>query len=367
MRNKINIFITIIFSVIIFFNGKVQKTEEQIKKTQELIIQKTTVKNRCIQEEKNILKELKNLDVTIKKLDTEEKSLKQKISQIENKIKVLTNEIEILDTDIEFYRRFLSIELNRYVLDYVILTPFYENNIDRKIKKIAMRERYEQLQDVNNKKIFKVKISKEYNQQKEQLENYKMKLEQKRKQQKDLLIKKNGLLTQLKREKIKIEEEIQQLKNTQNSLEKVLKKLKEQELNRTVVKNRTIPEINKKFPYPVKGEIVSKFGKEKVENKDLSIIRNGIVIQTLGNSEVLSIDSGRVIFISNNFRSYGKMVIIEHSDEVYSVYGQLGEIFVTEGSKILKQQIIGRTNSVGQLYFELRKSLIPVNPEKYFE
>lgn len=368
--HKIYIFLIIFLSLPIFFNGKIQKTEEEIRKTQQIIAQKVNIKKEYEQKEKDVLKELKTLDVAIHKLDLEEKILKQKIGQIEQKIKVLSNEIEILDTDIEFYSRFLGIELNEYVLNYVIFTPFYENNFDRKIKKIAMRARYEQLRDINNKKLYSSKIRNENLAQKEQLERYQNLLSQKRQQQKDLLVKKNTLLTQLRRQKTKLEEEIAQLKTTQENLENLLKKLRDKEAKKLSSKTQKIfevPRIDKKFPYPTKGEIVCKFGKEKVDDKNLCIVRNGIIIQTVGNNDVFSIDKGKVIFISNNFRSYGKMVIIEHSDEIYSVYGQLGEIFVSEGNNVLKQQVIGKTNSEGQLYFELRKNLIPINPEFYLE
>ncbi len=367
---KIIKIIILIFFVSFLFNGKVEKTKEELKKTKDLITEKIVTKDRYVKKETDISKELKKLDLEIKKIDMEEQSLKQKIDNIEKRLIVISNQIEILNNDIEFYRKFLGIELNRYVLEHVIQTPFYEDNMIKKIKKLAIKQRYEELQNIKLKQEYNIKISKEYTKQKSELEKYKNDLVQKRKQQSDLFIKKNDLLTQLRRDKVKIEQEIEQLKKTQNSLEDLLKKLQrqqQQQQRQTTIRAIDLPVIDRKFPKPVVGEIVNRFGKEKNVKEDTAIIRNGVTFQSMADIDIFVVESGKVIFVSNNFRSYGKMVIIEHKDEVYSVYGQLGEILVSEGQKVLKKQVIGKTNSFGQVYFELRKNLIPVNPELYFE
>jgi septal ring factor EnvC (AmiA/AmiB activator) len=92
-----------------------------------------------------------------------------------------------------------------------------------------------------------------------------------------------------------------------------------------------------------------------------------VVIVGLSNENVVSVDDGIVLFVSNNFRSYGKLIIVEHKDNIHTIYGMLGDILVNEGSKVKKGQVIAKTDSSGQIYFELRKNFIPVDPELYFE
>lgn len=355
-------------------NKQIDKTQSEINKTKQLITQKIADREKYNKKERNLSKELELIDKQIMKIENEKKSLEEKIRKIVIKIKDLENKILLLSDDIEFYKKFLGIEMNNFVLRYIVSNPFYEENLMRKIKKIAMKECYNELQDIKKKKDYSQKVSQEYLQQKEQLEKYKEDLLIKQEQQKNLFAKKNNLLSKIRREKVEIEKEIEELKKTQNSLEILLKQLQEKERKKLVSsKNlgksveKEVPSINRKFPRPVGGEIVCKFGKEKTEKEGVCIVRNGVTFQTLPDSDVYCVEDGKIIFVSMNFRTYGKMVIVEHKDEVYSVYGQLGEILVSEGNKVLKGKVIGKTNSDGQVYFELRKNLIPLNPVDYFE
>jgi len=132
-------------------------------------------------------------------------------------------------------------------------------------------------------------------------------------------------------------------------------------------KKREVPIINRTFIKPISGEIVSRFGKKQISNDGSYIICNGVIIQGISFDNVVSVENGKVIFTSQNFRSYGKLIIIEHKDNIHTIYGQLEEILVVEGQYVKKGQVIARTNSSGQIYFELRKDFICVNPELYLE
>ena len=58
------------------------------------------------------------------------------------------------------------------------------------------------------------------------------------------------------------------------------------------------------------------------------------------------------------------MVIIDHSGSFCTLYGQLGEITVTEGKKVKEGDVIGRIGAGTQniLYFEVRSKNIPEDP-----
>ncbi|MCS7227639.1 MAG: peptidoglycan DD-metalloendopeptidase family protein, partial [Endomicrobia bacterium] len=209
-------------------------------------------------------------------------------------------------------------------------------------------------------------LRQEYYEKKNKLNTYYNELISKNKQQKQLFIKKSELLNEYKQKQKQVELELAELQKTQKELENLLKKLKEKRKKEQIVKKQEVT-LDRKFIKPVNGEVISKFGKELKAKDGSCIVRNGIILQGLSNENVVSIESGKVLFVSTNFRSYGKIIIIEHKDSVHSVYAQLGEIFVSENVNVAKNQIIGKTNSSGQLYFELRKNFVPVDPELYFE
>jgi septal ring factor EnvC (AmiA/AmiB activator) len=63
--------------------------------------------------------------------------------------------------------------------------------------------------------------------------------------------------------------------------------------------------------------------------------------------------AGRVAF-SDNYGSYGKLVIIDHGDRYYTVYGGLAQFDVQVGDDLSKSARVGSTGSA-PLYFEVRR------------
>jgi septal ring factor EnvC (AmiA/AmiB activator) len=93
---------------------------------------------------------------------------------------------------------------------------------------------------------------------------------------------------------------------------------------------------------------------------------NGISIRTAGPSDVFAIAGGTVLF-AGVMRGYGKMVIIDHGQQYFSISAHLDEIKVREGSPIKQGQVIGETGATsnlfgGGLYFEIRHDAIAEDP-----
>jgi len=276
-----------------------------------------------------------------------------------------------MSSDLEFYRRMLRISLNNFVYQHFITPHFFEDNFSRRVKKNVIKKYAEQISRIKLEKNYTENLKKEQEIKKRELENLSKQLENKKEKQRKLFLEKNKLLTQISTKKKQIDEEIKELVATQKELEKLLNRLKE-EYNRRKrqilsYKPLSVPKINRTFIKPISGEIVCKFGKEQINKDGSCIVRNGVIIQGISFDNVVSVEDGKVIFISQNFRSYGKLIIIEHKDNIHSIYGQLKEILVVEGQCVKRGQVIAKTDSSGQIYFELRKNFICVNPELYLE
>lgn len=122
-----------------------------------------------------------------------------------------------------------------------------------------------------------------------------------------------------------------------------------------------------KFIMPVKGKIISSFGE-----KD-----DGINIKAAEGTPVRAAGSGSVIYIGHGtdgggYEYYGNVVIIQHDDEFVTSYSHLKTISVTKDSTVKQGDIIGTVGSTGdvsepQLYFEVLKNSVPVNPHKYLQ
>lgn len=78
----------------------------------------------------------------------------------------------------------------------------------------------------------------------------------------------------------------------------------------------------------------------------------GLEFATGASATVRAAAAGRVAF-SETYGSYGRMVILEHGDRYYTVYGGLSQLEVQVGDHLSKSARIGSTS--GPLYFEVRR------------
>ncbi|MFC1594486.1 peptidoglycan DD-metalloendopeptidase family protein [Candidatus Omnitrophota bacterium] len=117
------------------------------------------------------------------------------------------------------------------------------------------------------------------------------------------------------------------------------------------------------FIWPVKGKVITYFGQTFNNRKN-----KGINIEIRAGENVLASRSGRISF-AGEIKGYGKSIIIEHSDNLSTVYtnnsilkGSLKE-YVTQGAVIAKAS---NSKSSGQYFhFEIRKENKPHNPLHY--
>ena len=115
-----------------------------------------------------------------------------------------------------------------------------------------------------------------------------------------------------------------------------------------------------KLIWPVKGEVLSLFGKQSHPGlPDTYVINKGIKISVSQGSSVSSVEKGNVLY-ANSFKGYGNMIILDHGKGFYSIYGQLMEFMVKENDTVEREQIIAKSGSI--VYFEIRVDGKPEDP-----
>ncbi len=118
--------------------------------------------------------------------------------------------------------------------------------------------------------------------------------------------------------------------------------------------------------WPVKGPVSAPFGKFKHPEFAAEMVRKGIDIDAPLGDGVRAVEKGRVVF-ADRFTGYGRMVIVDHGERYYTVYGHLSEIIRKNGEDLGRGEILGRVGdsdslSGAKLYFELRKDGRSVDP-----
>ncbi|MBZ5487386.1 peptidoglycan DD-metalloendopeptidase family protein [Halomonas aquamarina] len=117
------------------------------------------------------------------------------------------------------------------------------------------------------------------------------------------------------------------------------------------------------LPWPVQGDITSSF------NRRDGVHYNGIVIQAGAGTQVAAVHSGRVVF-ADWMRGFGNLLIIDHGDQIMTLYAHLQQFSVRPGQQVNRGDEIGRVGDSGgqsraALYFEVRQRGEPINPQRW--
>nr|WP_224746728.1 M23 family metallopeptidase [Pelovirga terrestris] len=121
----------------------------------------------------------------------------------------------------------------------------------------------------------------------------------------------------------------------------------------------------KKLNWPLKGPIVRQFSSSAEAGAG-----RGIEIAAMPGTSVLAAEAGRVIYSGDGVSGYGHLVILQHDNQLFTVYGfnqrNLVDqgVFVSRGDKIA---LSGAPPAGGEprLHFEVRSGKEPVNPQLY--
>jgi septal ring factor EnvC (AmiA/AmiB activator) len=122
--------------------------------------------------------------------------------------------------------------------------------------------------------------------------------------------------------------------------------------------------------WPVDGTLVVPFGREARTRFGTGVRHNGIEIAAGEGTPVLAVHDGSVAF-ADLFTGYGHLVILDHGDQAYSLYGHLASLDVQRGMTVGRGAVLGAIGrppggDAPRLYFELRIDARPVDPVEWF-
>ena len=115
-----------------------------------------------------------------------------------------------------------------------------------------------------------------------------------------------------------------------------------------------------RFPWPLSGQVLTRFGMQRHPEFGTVVYRRGIDIAARTGDEVHAVHDGQVVY-ADWYKGYGRLVIVDHGDGLYTLYGHLSQIDVNGGDRVARGQAIGRAGDTGslkgsRLYFEVRRN-----------
>jgi septal ring factor EnvC (AmiA/AmiB activator) len=123
------------------------------------------------------------------------------------------------------------------------------------------------------------------------------------------------------------------------------------------------------LPPPVDAPIARGFGRVIDTEFFTETVRSGVEYDAAHGEPVRAVAAGTVRF-AGWFRGFGRLVILDHGADTFTVSGHLAETMVAVGDRVVAGDRIGSVGETGslsgpQLYFEIRRSGQPVDPAEW--
>lgn len=167
------------------------------------------------------------------------------------------------------------------------------------------------------------------------------------------------MLRRLGQDRARFEKNRQELAQAQRSLESTIAKLREELQKKRVPSPSFQPVKRGRFFWPVQGGTVFReFGEHKDPRYGITFYNPGIDIACPVGTAVFAAGDG-VVILASTIRGYGKTIIIDHGNDVITVYAHLGEIRVKPGEEVRGGQTIALSGDSGladrpMVHFEVR-------------
>lgn len=181
-------------------------------------------------------------------------------------------------------------------------------------------------------------------------------VEEKKKEIEKVRKTKQALLKSIQNQKVVYQKVIGELEARAKELQTLINKL-EREKSLLAYGKPKYETLKGKLTPPVQGKVISLF-KERGQN--------GIEIKAPMGAEIRAVLPGKVLY-ADWLKGFGNVVIIDHGDHTFTIYGYASELLKKEGDIVSQGETIALVGSSGSLkgpclYFEIRHQGKPQDP-----
>jgi septal ring factor EnvC (AmiA/AmiB activator) len=160
-----------------------------------------------------------------------------------------------------------------------------------------------------------------------------------------------------------------ELETAARALEETLGSLRQAPGGRSAPRGPAFASLRERLAPPVDAPIAAGFGRVVDAEFKTETFRSGVEFSAPQGTPVAAVAAGQVRF-AGWFRGYGKLVILDHGDEYFTVSGHLADIRVKVGDQVDSRGVIGTVGDTGslagpRLYFEVRHGREPQDPRKW--
>ncbi|MDD5434261.1 MAG: permease-like cell division protein FtsX [Nitrospira sp.] len=357
---------------------EIEQNQKKLEDLNKQIKEKKKASKQAAVEEKKVKQVI---EVKEKDLDSKKKELKKihvNIVEKEKEIKSTQGEMNLLTSDLVKKKREMSEFLvyvykshtgrNSGLVANVLASDDYHDFMQRsRYEDILLEETNRIMKDLGNE-VDKIQgqyslLNKRHNvllsekgkllKDKEEVEN----------EVKDSRIKLVGIQDR----KSDYEKEIKRLETASSALKDLIDSYEKRRVSDRIISPGTgFGKEKGRLNWPLTGEVVSRFGRQKHPEFNAYIFKKGIEIISKNEKNVKAVYGGIVAY-ADWLKGYGLLTIIDHGNSYYSIYGHASKLLVSKGSKVKEGQVIaitgnGNTSEKDGIYFEIRQNGQPVDP-----
>jgi len=323
--------------------------------------------------ENSILNDIYKIELLYEKALIENNRIKVQLRSTDEKIKTRNKEKEKLEKEIseskgnlrQILRLLYKIGGNAYLKFFVQVNNFEQifKNYQLFIKLINYKSNEINRLKTNIQRLMEVK--KELQSEYSNLHNLQQQKEKKVRDIRRIKTSKMNLIRKINNDKEQYMRLLDELESEAGQLNQLIygKPLK----RRLGLIN--LDKIKGKLKWPIKGKVISYFGKKKSTKFDTYVINNGIKIRPGKSDKVKAIYPGEVVF-AEYYKGYGNLIIIQHAKNLYTLYGHCDKMFKKTGDNVDDRELIAIAGDTGSttgktLYFEIRTQFRPQDPLKW--
>jgi len=334
------------------------------------------------EKEKGVLTQLNSLDQKKKVTEQRIRVLELKLEKVKNTISNLRAEVRLTEQELAemmhvFENRLVDIYKYGGVAEFNLLlsstTAHEAMETSYLLNRIALQDQA-MISEMLQKKDRLIKAAAQMEQQEKELAVNTSHLGKERKTFREEINKSNAFLGQVRQERALHEQAVKELQQSQKEIQQTVtalmrKKRDEESRDRGRSAQYTYLPSGGQLSWPVQGQISSTFGTRVHPVFKTKMMHTGIDIRAPRGTPVRAAGPGEVLF-AGWLRGYGQVIIIDHGNNLSSVYAHLSSMSVRESAAVKKGQTIGSVGSTGtatgaHLHFEVRVGGDARDPMRY--
>lgn len=256
---------------------------------------------------------------------------------------------------LSYVRMLLALEGNRNPIEAMSMLSYLVSRDSRLVTRFQATQRQLAAQQI------------ELTDRREKLRRTRIVVEQRRQAVVAAVAQKQGVLARLRTEESGAAQQLAALEEKARRLQRLVDTLSAQK--RGMIAPTDIRSVQGALAWPVDGKVIERFGRQRNPKFATYTVNNGLKIEAAPGTQVRAVFQGTVLF-SQWFKGYGNLIILDHGNRVFSLYGNLKQSGVAVGDRIASGQAIAGVGesedaASGYLYFEIRSDNHPEDPQKW--